>query len=299
MPISTRLSVLATALDPDPRRAAMLARASGFTGIEFDAFSPALDLTTLSQTGRREFAHVLSSQDQRLVALQVDVGPKGFGPGADIDRLLAQFRRVMEAAKGLLTPLVCVEAGPLPEPAIAAKPKSAVTPDQAGLIIIPSAAAATQPQGEPARPGPDPAVVSHVDTALAALGALTDRIGVILAFRSDLASFAALDRALAAAACPSFGVDFDPVALLRDAWDRDEIFSRFGALIRHVRARDALVGSDRRTRPAPIGRGSTDWPALLAAIDAAGYAGWLGIDPTELPDRAAAAAAGAKFLSSV
>jgi len=73
---------------------------------------------------------------------------------------------------------------------------------------------------------------------------------------------------------------------------------RLGPLIRHVRARDALVGSDRRTRPAPIGRGSTDWPALLAAIDAAGYAGWFGIDPTELPDRAAAAAAGAKFLAS-
>jgi sugar phosphate isomerase/epimerase len=234
-----------------------------------------------------------------LVALRVDVGAKGFGPGADIDRLLSRFQSVMEAAKGLRAPLVCVEAGPLPEPARAAKLKPAVTPEQAGLLIIPTAPAPLQPQGEPPHPGSDPGVVSHVDTALSALGALADRVGVTLAFRSDLASFAALGRALDAAACPQFALDLDPVALLRDAWERDEVFSRLGRLIRHVRARDAVVGGDRRTKPAVIGQGSTEWPALLAALDAAGYAGWLAIDPIELPDRVAAAMAGAKFLMAV
>src|SRR6266550_2140152 len=114
MDLRNRIAVVAGALGTDPRDAARAARVAGFGGMQFDAFTPSLDLTALSQTGRREFRHVLSSNDQQLIGLRVDVGPKGFGPGVDIDRLLAQFQRVMEAAKDLSAPLVCVEAGPLP-----------------------------------------------------------------------------------------------------------------------------------------------------------------------------------------
>src|SRR5688572_4125085 len=95
-----QLAVLAAAFSTDAREAASAARVHGFGGLLFDAFSSSLDVTTLSQTGRREFRHVLSGTNQQLVGLRVDVGPKGFGPGADIDRLLRQFEKVMEAAKG-------------------------------------------------------------------------------------------------------------------------------------------------------------------------------------------------------
>jgi sugar phosphate isomerase/epimerase len=298
-----QLALVAAALSADPREAARASRSAGFRGLQFDAFAPALDLTELSQTGRREFRRVLSSADQQLIALRVDVGPKGFGPGADVDRLLSRFEKVMEAAKGLSAPLVCVEAGPLPEPAATEKPKPKITQQQAGLLILPEPATTPQPAESRPVPGPtaapDPALISHVDTALSALGVRADRLGVTLAFRSDLASFAALDRALAAAACPWFGVDLDPVAILRDGWSSDEIFSRLGHLIRHVRARDAVVGSDRRTRPAVIGQGSVSWEELLSNLDAAGYRGWLTIDPLELPDRPAAAVAGAKHLRTL
>jgi sugar phosphate isomerase/epimerase len=107
--------------------------------------------------------------------------------------------------------------------------------------------------------------------------------------RSDLASFAALERALRAADCPWFGVDLDPVALLRDEWDADQVFSRLGAQIRRVRVRDAIGGAGGRTRPAVVGEGNTDWPALLSRLNEADYPGWLTVDPTELADRVAAA----------
>src|SRR5205814_637421 len=103
---------------------------------------------------------------------------------------------------------------------------------------------------------------SQEDAALHEIGKRSDRYGVTMAFRSDLASFAALERALKSASCPWFGVDLDPVAILRDAWGMDEIFSRLGSLLKHVRGRDALRGADRRTRPAPVGRGSVSWGEL-------------------------------------
>jgi sugar phosphate isomerase/epimerase len=145
-------------------------------------------------------------------------------------------------------------------------------------------------------PSPDPTVLAHVDSALMELGARADRLGVTLAFRSELSSLAALERALASAACAWLGVDLDPVAMLHDRWDSDEVFSRLGSLIRHVRARDAVVGSDRRTQPAVIGRGSVNWGELLADLDASGYRGWITIDSMELPDRAGAAVAGLEVL---
>lgn len=288
-----QIGVLAAALSTDVREAARLARSNGFAGIQLDAVSPLLDVTTLSQTGRRELIHVLSSNDQQLIGLSADAGPKGFGPGADIDRILSAAQKIMEAAKSLGAPLVCIDAGPLPEPEATAPPPR-VTPQDAGLIIIPTPPPPPK-EGRPV-PGPDPAVLSHIDNALTALGTLADRIGVPCAFRSDLASFAAINRALTAAKCPSFGVDLDPVAILRDDWLLDEIFSRLGPLVRHVRARDALAGANGRTKPAPIGQGSTHWPELLAALDAASYRGWITIDPLELPDRTAAAIAAAKHI---
>ena len=299
-----QLGIVAGALSSDPREAARAARAAGFAGMQFDAFSAALDVTSLSQTGRREFRHLLSAGDQQLIALRVDVGPKGFGPGADVDRLLSRFEQVMETAKGLGAPLVCVEIGPLPEPVAPTKPRAKITPEQAGLILLPesiNASASSQESRPVPGPGtaPNPALLAQLDTALLELGSRADRLGVTLAFRSDLASFAALDRALAGAACPWFGVDLDPVAILRDAWSADEIFSRLGPLIRHVRGRDAVAGADRRTRPAVIGQGSTQWGELLSNLDAAGYRAWITIDPLELPDRGAGAAAGAKHLRSL
>lgn len=299
MPSRPRIAITAAALSPDPREAAPRARQLGVAGIEFDAFTPAVALPDLTQSGRREFRHVLSGQNLELIGLRADLGNKGFGPGADVDRALARIERAMDAAAGLAAPLVCVDLGPLPEPARAATPKPKVDPAAAGLIIIPTAAeiqAASQPEPEVKA---DATFESAVDSALAELGRRADRYSVMLAFRSDLSSYAALDRAIRAADCPWFGVDLDPVAILRDRWPIDEVFARLGPLTRHVRARDAVVGQDKRTKPAPVGAGSTNWEQLLALLDDAAYHGWLALDPTELPDRAAAARTAIKHLSDL
>ena len=289
-----RYAVVASALSSDPRQAVTAARQLGFDGLLFDAFGPTLNLADLSATGRREFRHVLAAQDRQLVGLRVDVGIKGFGPGADVDRLLSQFDKVLDAAADLAAPLVVAEIGPLPEPPPDVAPRPTVTPEQAGLILLPSFA----PAPAPAAPAPplDETFVAAVDGALAELGARADRRSVIVAVRSELSSLAALERTLSSVRCPWFGVDLDPTAVLRDAWDADETFSRLGPQVRHVRGRDAVKGADRRTKPAVIGRGDTAWDRLLSNLDGTDYRGWLTLDPSDLPDRPAAAASGLKYL---
>ncbi|MDB5298432.1 MAG: Xylose isomerase protein barrel, partial [Phycisphaerales bacterium] len=293
---SIQIGITAAALSDDPRQAPALARSLGFKGIQFDAYSNSFSIPDLAGSGRREFRHVLSSQDQELVGLRGELGARGLGPGADVDRILSKFAKALEAATDLASPLFCVDLGPLPAPAVTEAPKPKVTAELAGMILLPTTPAAPAPVA-PAAPPPDPAVVSQVDAALSEIGRLADRYSVVVAFRSDLASLAALERAVAQAACPWFGIDFDPVAVLRDEWNMDETFSRLGALVRHVRGRDAVKGADRRTRPAFVGQGDTDWGSLLANLDAADYRGWITIDPTELPDRNAAAVAGRKHIA--
>ena len=291
-----QISITASALTSDARAAPRLARQAGFGGLVFDAYAGALNLPELSSSGRREFRRMLAGEAQELVAVQCDLGAKGFGPGADVGRALAHLDGAMEAAAELGAGCVCVELGPLPPAPARAKPKPTVTPEQAGLIILPAPASAPA-RAEPPPPPPDPAVVSQVNAALAELCARADRYRVTVALGSSLSSFASLHEVLRAVACPWFGVDLDPVAVLRDEWDSDDVFSTLGPLVRHVRARDAVVGADRRTRPAVVGRGAVDWPRLVGSLDQAGYRGFVTVDPTELPDRAAAALAGREFLS--
>ena len=294
---SLQLGVVAAALSPDPREAVGLSRQLGFAGLQFDGRSSSLDLAQLSASGRREFRRILASQNQQLIGLRTDAGPSGFTPGADVDRALAHVERLMEAAAGLNAPLVCLDLGPLPTAPQTVSLRPQVTPAMAGLILLPEATSAKPIAPEPAPPPSDPAMLAQVAAAMDELGRRADRFSVMLAFRSDLASLASLKQAVASVNCPWFGIDLDPVAILRDPWDMDETFSQLGPLIRHVRGRDALLGADRRTKPTMIGQGKVDWPALLHNLDQSAYRSWITVDPVELPDRRTAASAGGAYLS--
>jgi len=291
-----QIAVTAGAVASDPREAPALARQIGFGGLLFNAFSPTLDLTSLSATGRREFRHVLGAAGVKLVGLRADLGPKGFGLEADVDLLLTKLDAVLESAVALGAEVTCIDLGPLPAPAVYVQRKPKVNADLAGLIIVPTLE--PEPEPIPVSPPPDPELVSQVDAAMFELGRRADRYNASVGFSSSLAGFAALERALSAARCPWFGVDLDPIATLRDQWPLDEIMSRLGSLVRHVRGRDAVVGAEGRTKPAVIARGDVKWRELLNALSDAGYHGWITVDPLELQDRRAAASAGLKQLKA-
>lgn len=296
-----RIAVVFPAVDDDLRRAADAGRSAGFDGLLLPAWSASFSPCELTASGRRDVRRILASANQALVGLSMALEGRGLAPGADVDQALDRAERAMESAAGLGSPLLCLDVGPLPAPPPAPRPaRPAITPAQAGRIIIPGFADAPPPVA-PTAPPPapaDPAFVAQVDAALAELGRRADRYSVTIAMRSGLAGFAAVERAMRAADCPWFGVDLDPAAVLSDDWPLDEVFSRLGPLIRHVRCRDAVTGADKRTRPAVVGRGDVDWRTVLACLDEAAYRGWLTVDPLELPDRAAAAAAALRHLRS-
>ncbi len=296
MMVTDLYSIFASALHTDPRQAVSLARVNGFAGVMFDAYATALSLPDLSQSGRREFRHVLSSVDRTLSGLRTDCGRQGLSIGADVDRVVSRLDLAMETAVGLGAPLMCVDLGPLPEPPRPVQPRSKVTPGMAGLILLPNL-----PDPDPA-PAPsdvapmDPAFVSQVDAVMLEVGRLADRYGCVVALSSELSTLGALHRVLSSAGCPWFGVDLDPVALLRDTMSKHDAFTALGPSVRHVRVRDAVRGTDHRTRATVVGSGDTNWSELAALLDDAGYHGWFTLDPLALTDRANGAREGLNHL---
>src|SRR6185312_16345314 len=212
-----RLGVVIEALSMDPRQAARSARLMGVDGVQFDGLSSALDITTLSASGRRELRHVLSSQDEQLIGLRGDVGVRGFGIGADVDQAIARVGKLMEAAAGLSAPLVCIDLGALPTAIDKSPRKPKVNADLAGLILLPESVEASGPSTpEQSAPPADTAFISQLNAAMDELGRCADRFSCMLAFRSELASIASLKQAVTAVNCPWFGIDLDPVAIVRD-----------------------------------------------------------------------------------
>ena len=293
--LTDHLAVHASALNVPLKLLPADARSLGFHGLLLDAVSPALDITTLSTTGRREFRHLLAGPKLTLVGVRVDLGVKGFGPGADVDRMLERLDIILESAVALGATMTCIDLGPLPTPVEIPKTKPAINAADVGLLLLPSSTVDPAPLAPPSPP-PDPAFVQQVKLAMVALGARAERYNAMVAFSSSLAGFSAVDAALAVAGCPWFGIDLDPVAIVRDRWPADEVFSRLGNQIRHVRGRDAVVGSEGRTKATVIARGDVKWRDLLDSLDSADYSGWITVDPAELPDPRAAAIAGLKQL---
>ena len=159
--------------------------------------------------------------------------------------------QLCESTTAISAGICCVDLGRLPgvrqEPP--ARPASALS---WGLIIIPEPSAA-----EPAEPPVDP-------KELAGLGwhrqhhARGGRHGGSNGHPARLLQRTLkLCVSIAAArgsTLPLFGVDLDPVSILRDRWDLEHILDVIGESVRHVRGRDAIRGSSGRPSPRPLAR---------------------------------------------
>lgn len=201
----------------------------------------------LSQSGRREVRHLLSSHNLELSALFCPLR-HGLDVAENQQQRIDFVRQVMTLAYDLGPRLVTVQAGKMPEK-------------------------------------PDDPTFPRMRDALEALGRHGDRTGVRLALEAGLESADVLVAFLGRFDSGSLGVHFNPGTLLVNGHDPHEAARLFRDRLFHADAQDARRVSPNRSATVPVGHGDIDWMALLGTLEEVEYRGGmdvLGDDISEL-----------------
>jgi L-ribulose-5-phosphate 3-epimerase len=254
MKIGIRLESLGLPLRGALREAERL----GVAGVQVDAVGD-LAPDKLSQTGRREFRHLLRGHNLELTALGCPMR-RGLNVAENLDQRIDHVRRVLAQS---------VELGPR-------------------LVIVEGGRIADDPAG------PASAILTE---SLLALGQAGDRLGAVLALESGPASGETLARLLSSLDTGGLGVNLDPANLLIHGFDPQAAIAALGRRIVHAHAKDARQASaSRAAAEVPIGHGDIDWLGLLGALEEADYRGWLTVERESGENRLADVAAGVAFL---
>jgi sugar phosphate isomerase/epimerase len=243
------------------RRALGEANRLGVSGVQVDSAGD-LAPNNLSQTGRREFRHLLRSHNLELTALGCPLR-RGLDTAADQQPRLEHVRKVLTLSADLGPRLVIVQAGPIPE----------------------------QPDGDRGR---------LLDESLRDLARHADRVGAALALETGLESGAALAAYLNRFDTGSLGANLDPGNLLMHGLDPYESTRALHGSVRHVHAKDARRASaSRAAQEVPLGQGDVDWMQFLGTLAEIEYRGWIVVEREAGENRLADVAAGVALLRRV
>lgn len=240
------------------RRALHETERLGVLGVQVDAVGD-LSPRTLSETGRREFLHLLRGHNLELTALGCPLR-HGLDTAADQEARLDHVKRVLALSFDLGPRQAVVQAGRVPD-----DPESA----QGRLLT----------------------------EALLALGQYGDRIGATLALETGLESGEKLAEFLSRFDTGSLGVNLDPANLLLNGFDPYESARALHGRVVHSHAKDARqAGTSRVAQEVPLGHGDIDWMHYLSVLAEIDYQGWLVIERDSGDQRLADVAAGVSFL---
>jgi sugar phosphate isomerase/epimerase len=240
------------------RRALAEVSRLGVAGVQVDAVGD-LAPRALSQTGRREFRHLLRAHNLELTALGCPLR-RGLDSALDQQPRLEHVRQVLSLSFDLGPRVAIVQAGAVPE----------------------------DPESPPGR--------LHRE-ALLTLGQHGDRTGTVLALETGLESGEALATFLRRFDTGGLGVNLDPANLLMHGFDPCDSARALRGLIRHGHAKDARQSSASRTaQEVPLGHGDIDWMRYLGVLEEVEYRGWLTVERESGDDRLADVAAGVAFL---
>ena len=137
----------------------------------------------------------------------------------------------------------------------------------------------------PKLPGEDEVVRANLlRETLLDLGQHGDRIGTVLALEIGLDSPESIRDYLATFDVGSLRVNYDPANLLVHGFDPIQGIFTLHRTIAHFHARDARKTSvSRGASEVALGAGDINWLAMIAALTASDYRGWLVIE-RELTD---------------
>jgi L-ribulose-5-phosphate 3-epimerase len=240
------------------RRALQEASRLGVAGVQVDAVGP-LAPDALTETGRREFRHLLRSHDLELTALGCPLR-RGLDTTENQQPRIEHVQKVLSLSYDLGPRIVIVQAGAIPE----------------------------DPQN------PRAAILTESLTALAGYG---DRTGTILALETGLEAGAVMAAFLARFDTGSLDTNLDPANLLMHGFDPYESARALVGRIVHTHAKDARqVSASRAAQEVPLGHGDIDWLTYLGTLEEVEYRSWLTIERETGDNRLADIAAGVSFL---
>ncbi len=260
----SRLSVPALSLSRDLRRALARARGLGVRGIEIDG-RRGVAADQITQTGLRQIRKWL--EDEGLVVSAVAFPTRGgYADAERLDARIAATKAALELAHALGAQVVTNHIGDIP-------PAPATAADEA-----------------------DPAWQLLIDV-LADIGAWGHRVGATLCAEAGRSAPADLLRVIAALPTASLQCDIVTGSLLVHRHDPTAAVETLGAHIGFVHLTDAVAGSYAgRGRPAPLGEGEVDVPAVLGALEERAYRGWIGLEAADEAAGMAELAAAIGFL---
>jgi len=254
MKIGVRLESMGLPL----RRALLEAERLNVTGVQVDAIGD-LAPKALSQTGRREFLHLLRSHNLEVTALGCPLR-HGLDHPDGLEARLEHVKSVMHLSFELGPRRVVIEAGRVPE--------DAQNPVWQSLAV-----------------------------SLEVLGRHGDRVGAVLALETGLETGATLAKMLDQVNAGGLGVNFDPANLLMNALDIYESLAALGGRIVHSHAHDARRASaNRAVQEVPLGHGDIDWMRYLSELEQSDYRGWIVVRRDSGEQRLLDIASGVAFL---
>jgi sugar phosphate isomerase/epimerase len=253
-----KLGVRLESLHLPLRRALAEAEKLGVAGVQVDAVGD-LAPGQLSQTGRREFRHLLRAHSLELTALGCPLR-RGLDTTENQQPRLEHVQQVMELSFDLGPRIVIVQAGRVPR-------------DK------------DDPRG--------PVLTASLDV----LSRHGDRTGTTLALETGLESGAELRAYLYRFDTGSLAVNFDPANLLLNGHDPYESLRALQGKVVQAHAKDARrSGTSHAAQEVLLGHGDIDWIRLLGVFEEVEYRGWLTIVRDSGEERLADVAAGVAFL---
>jgi L-ribulose-5-phosphate 3-epimerase len=217
------------------RRALQEAERIGVGGVQVDAVGD-LSPNSLSQTGRREFLHLLRSYNLELTALGCPLR-HGLDTPENQEGRIDHVRKVMSLSFDLGPRIAIVQAGRVP-----------------------------------ADDAPQPLLTE----SLTVLGYHGDRTGTVLALETGLESGAVLRKYLDRFDTGGLGVNLDPANLVTQDFDPYESARALQGKVVHSHAKDARkAGTSRAAQEVALGAGDIDWMRFLSVLEEIEYRGWL------------------------
>ncbi|MEX0791868.1 MAG: sugar phosphate isomerase/epimerase family protein [Pirellulaceae bacterium] len=235
-----RLGLQLRSLRMPLRQALKKASELGADAIEFDLRNE-LRPEDMSITGIRHLKKQMADWNLKICAASYPTR-RGYDNPDDLDRRIDGTKRAMKLAYQLGAPLLVNHIGTVPE--------------------------------DPTSPR-----FIQLKEALLDLGNFGHTTGAVLAAKTGSEDGVDLARMLNELPDGLLAVDFDPGAMIINGFSAEDSFKALHQHIRHVRGKDGVRDLARgRGLEVPLGRGTVDFPLLLALLDDMRYSGYLTVE---------------------